>query len=374
MSWPRHPLRPPPGPVTLLLTALAQGVSACSDAAGPEPNAGVDLAALFAPATEPEVAAVREEWATRIISVSGFRVEAAAPLAVGPAQGQLRIVSHLVDGQRHYGALAAGSGAASGSLPVLVYSHGGDHGVSSEELGLLFLALGDGADDYLWVVPSFRSEELRSPLGSYRSQGSPSPWDRDVDDALALLSAALAHEPAADPGRVAVVGFSRGAGVGLLMAARDPRIDAVVEFFGPTDFFDPWVRDIVEDALQGDLRDLPGLPWLDQTYIQPLKRGATSVAVVRKELVRRSAALFASTLPAVQVHHGTADSVVSVSQAQRLDQAMRRLDRAPPSYQLYTYPGGEHDPLTLSGSVGRVVAFLAQFVGSARAAPGPPGR
>jgi hypothetical protein len=162
--------------------------------------------------------------------------------------------------------------------------------------------------------------------------------------------------------------------VGLLMAARDPRIDAVVEFFGPTDFFDPWVRDIVEDALQGDLRDLPGLPWLDQTYIQPLKRGATSVAVVRKELVRRSAALFASTLPAVQVHHGTADSVVSVSQAQRLDQAMRRLDRAPPSYQLYTYPGGEHDPLTLSGSVGRVVAFLAQFVGSARAAPGPPGR
>jgi dipeptidyl aminopeptidase/acylaminoacyl peptidase len=244
---------------------------------------------------------------------------------------------------------------------VLVYSHGGDAGVSTDELLLLFLALGAASSNYVWVVPSFRGEELRGGTESYWSGGEPSPWDRDVDDALALISAVLAHEPATDPERVAVLGFSRGAGVGLLMAARDSRIDAAVCFFGPTDFFDPWVRDIVEEALQDQVRDLPGLAWLNESYIQPLRQGMLSVEVVRMQLVRRSAVLFAASLPAVQIHHGTADSVVSVSQAQRLDQVMRALGRTLPSYQLYLYPGGGHNPLTLPGSVDRTAAFLADF-------------
>jgi len=335
--------------------------AACSDASGPEPHDGVDLDRLFAPATANEIVAVRADWASRDLSVAGFRVESSVPFAVGGAAGRLSIVSHVVDGNRHFGAVAVREGAAEGSLPVLVYSHGGDAGVSTDELLLVFLALGAAASNYIWVVPSFRGEELRRGTESYWSGGEPSPWDRDVDDALALISAALAHEPAADPERIAVLGFSRGAGVGLLMAARDARIDAAVCFFGPTDFFDPWVRGLVEEALRDQVRDLPGLAWLNETYIQPLRRGMLSTDLVRMELVRRSAVLFASSLPAVQVHHGTADLVVSYSQAQRLDQVMRALGRTLPSYQLHTYPGGGHNPLTLPGSVDRTAAFLADF-------------
>jgi alpha-beta hydrolase superfamily lysophospholipase len=109
------------------------------------------------------------------------------------------------------------------------------------------------------------------------------------------------------------------------------------------------------------VRDLPGLAWLNESYIQPLRQGMLSVEVVRMQLVRRSAVLFAASLPAVQIHHGTSDSVVSVSQAQRLDQVMRALGRTLPSYQLYLYPGGGHNPLTLPGSVDRTAAFLADF-------------
>lgn len=345
------------------IAALVAVLSACSDASGPEPQppGGVDVGRLFAAPTASEISSVRAEWAARVVAVNGFRVEATAPFALGLTPGRLRIVSHLVDGNRHYGAIAVPDGAAAGSLPVLVYAHGGDAGVSTDELVLLFLALGAAADDHVWVVPSFRSETLRSGSLSWTSEGAPSPWDRDVDDALSLVSATLANEPAADAARIAVLGLSRGAGVGLLMAARDSRIDAAIDFFGPTDFFDPWVRGIVEEALRNQPRDLPGLAWLDEAFLQPLKRGSVSVEEVRTELVRRSAALFASSLPAVQVHHGTADGIVSVSQAQRLDQAMRALGRSAPSYQFYTYPGGDHNPLTLPGSVDRAAAFLAQF-------------
>jgi dipeptidyl aminopeptidase/acylaminoacyl peptidase len=346
------------------VAALLLAATACSDAASPEPG-DVDLARLFAAPTAAEITSVRAEWAGRAIAASGYRVEATSPFSIGLAPGRLRIVSHVVDGNRHYGAFAVRDGAAARSLPVLVYAHGGDNGVSTDELVLLFLALGGAAADYVWVVPSFRSEALRSGNAVYRSEGLPSPWDRDVDDGLALLSAALANEPAADPSRIGVVGFSRGGGVGLLMAARDARIDAVAEFFGPTDFFDPWVQGIVEEALRGRPRNLPGLAWLDQTYLQPWRRGAVTTEAMRRELVRRSAVLFASSLPAVQVHHGTADPVVSVSQAERLNQAMRLLGRSAPAYQFFTYTGGDHNPLTLPGSVERTASFLAQFVAAA---------
>ena len=68
-------------PAAVLILALA----ACSDASGPDaqPSNGVDLGRLFAAPTATEISAVRADWALRAISVSGFRVEATLPLALG---------------------------------------------------------------------------------------------------------------------------------------------------------------------------------------------------------------------------------------------------------------------------------------------------
>ena len=148
------------------------------------------------------------------------------------------------------------------------------------------------------------------------------------------------------------------------MAVRDRRIDAVVEFFGPTDFFGPFVRGVVEDALRGRPRDLPGLTYLDAQFIQPLQRGELTIQDVRPELIRRSAVYFVDRLPQVQVHHGTADSIVPVSQAQSLIDAMRAAGRTAPAFEFYLYPGGGLDPISLVGSLDRTVLFLGRVFAS----------
>lgn len=346
-------------------TALLLLLSACGDSAGPEDRivAGVDLAELFAPPTPSEIAQIADEWSGRDVSVQGLDVVQTSAVIVGGTEDTVRIVSHTVDGVTHFGAILAPTGALAGSLPIVVIAHGGDNGIDVDDaLLLLSFAFGGGQDNYVFVAPSFRSEPLVFQGTEYRSGGEPSPWDRDVDDALALLNAAIAITPAADADRIGVLGLSRGASVGLLMAIRDPRIDVVVEFFGPTDFFGPFVQEVVEEALLGMPRDLPGLAYLDSRFIQPLKNGELAIDDVRSELVRRSPVYYADRLPQLQVHHGTADAVVPVGEAERLIEVMSALGRGEPEFEAYLYSSGGHDPLTLQGSIGRTVDFLGRLL------------
>lgn len=334
-------------------------VTACSDGVGPEARvvAGVDLDALFDAPTATEIAAVEADWATRTPDATDVAVVHDSVVSVDTTDFRIRVVAHVVDGVTHYGAILADT-ALAGPAPTLVYAHGGDGGVDVGDVLFLLPFLGDAPAGFVWVIPSFRSEPLDFGGRTWTSDGPPSPWDRDVDDALALLEVAFSLEADADPERVGVLGFSRGAGVGLLMAIRDPRIDRVIEFFGPTDFFGPFVQDVTEEALRGSPRNLPGLDFLNEAYIQPLARGELTIAQLRAQLVRRSAVLFARRLPAVQIHHGTADAVVDVSQAQALIDALEALGRTGPDVEAWIYQGGTHNPLSLANSIPRTIAFL----------------
>ena len=196
----------------------------------------------------------------------------------------------------------------------------------------------------------------------FLSEGPPSPWDRDVDDTISLLSVALEQVPELDEERVAILGLSRGGGVGLLTAARDKRIKAVVEFFGPTDLFDEYAREIFEEALEGELRDLPGLDYLNEILLLPWKLGVLSDAEARLELVRRSGVYFVDRLPPVQLHHGTEDAVVAVSQAYRLIEAMDAARKTEKEFEAHIYRGGTHDYTTLLGAPARTAEFLRPFL------------
>jgi fermentation-respiration switch protein FrsA (DUF1100 family) len=125
------------------------------------------------------------------------------------------------------------------------------------------------------------------------------------------------------------------------------------------------VRQIVEEALSGQVRNLPGVSVLNARYVQPFGSGALPLAEMRRQLVLRSPTYFAERMRGVQVHHGTADSVVEVSHAESLIGRLQALGRRPPDFEFYLYPGGEHNPLTLPGSADRTIAYLGRLVGAA---------
>ncbi len=357
-SW---TLGPDPGNQTLALTAAEATATVTAVSFDLE----AELDSILLPPTESEMDVVRVDWAGRDYSALGARVELAGELALAGATANLQIVSHTVGGSRHYGAIIVpDGGAAERSLPILAYLHGGDGGVSIADIQIAAFALGELRDSFVFVIPSFRSEPLRYGDSTWVSEGNSSHWDHDVDDVLALVNVAIETIPQAKPDSINLLGGSRGGGVALLAGVRDERIARIVAFFGPTYFFDDWVREIAREAALRMPRSLTGVAHLDSTIVQPYFRGDLTRADARIALVRRSSALFAADLPSVQLHHGTIDQTVDVSQAEALIERMEAIGRGAPDFEAYIYEGGGHEILGLGAAIPRAVAFLARAFGT----------
>ena len=207
-----------------------------------------ELDTIFAAPSAAEIEAIRADWAVRDTSAVDVLVEFTDAYPLNDTPAVLRVVSHQVGEARHYGAIIAPDSAPPGTLPVLMYLHGGESGVDVGDVDIIRHSLGELQDSFVYVIPSFRSERLEYGDRVWVSTGPGGHWDYDVDDALALLNVALELTPQAKPEGVSVVGASRGAGVAMLAGIRDERIENIVALFGPTDFFDDWVRQIVREA------------------------------------------------------------------------------------------------------------------------------
>jgi len=321
---------------------------------------GINITELFAAPSTGEIAQVEAGWQQRQVQAIGVREEAAASLSDNSAV-VIRVLSHLVDGERHMGAVVVPESSA--PLPVLLYAHFGEEGVSVEgTLFLLPLVIGARLDEFVVVIPAFRSQAVMFDGTSYLSEGESSPWVGEVEDGLAFLDAALAETPQADPERIVAFGISGGGSNALLMAIRDSRIDGVINFFAPTDFFGAFVMEIIEAALLGEpQRQLPGISFLEHDLAPRMQQGDLSMAEMRRELLQRSPLYFVDRLPPVQIHHGTADDIVPLSQSRRLSEALIASGSADGS-QLFEYEGGDHLTIGLTGSMARATTFLQGLV------------
>ena len=341
----------------LLLATFASAIllAAC-DSTGedstPAPPSGPDsqtvvrqrlLDGLFAPPTAAETTLVASQWLGRVPSAEGARWQDSGRVAASlpplatvlgfprewtdPDTVEVRLLSHVVDGFRHQGVLWAPSGRA--RLPLLVFSHGGDDGIDSAQWSAVLQATRAFRDSIAILAPSFRSEPV-GVLSKPVSEGTPSPWDRDVEDLRSLVRSAAALDPRLDTTNVCLVGYSRGGGVALLAAARDGLFTCLATVAAPTAFQGPWVRALSDSILKGKVVDLPGLDHLTETVLLPYRDGRIALDSARRELVRRSAVTWARRLPTNAIFfHGYVDQLVPSEELDRLEVALQVLGRTP---------------------------------------------
>ena len=352
---------------------------------------GVSINRLFSEPSAAEIDAVRADWASRSPEAANGTVVAQADVD----DATVYVVSHTMsEGPgapfTHYGVVRVPDGVGD-DAPVLVVHHGGDSGFS--------IATGGGyttgnaslevmADIFptlfsttVQVVPVYRSEPILAGVGglaaTYTSGGNESPWDYDVDDSIALLSVALdLFADETDEDNIGALGYSRGANVALLHQIRDDRIDAVTEYYGPSDFYNPVAETLAAGLLSGDPRavGLPGGTFLREQLLLPLQ-GASGAydadadyAGARLEVVRRSASLFKGDLMNVQIHHHTLDPVVPYAFSQAFD---ARSGSVSGGYEFNTYtnalPAGvlsPHAPRAMPESLPATEAWFSTYIGA----------
>lgn len=280
-----------------------------------------------------DLAAILADWNARSPKPEGWTV---IDSLVGTAS-VTQLVRFSVDGVEQ-GALVRRPLSAAGKLPVVLFCHPSDDGMGSFYLDFFVSALGDLADQVLIVAPAFRGETASLGTDSVISPAlGQSPWDRDVDDAMAALSAGLSLY-SADSSRVAALGYSRGGGVALLASLRDPRIGSVFDISGPADLFAPSFQRVAIGLFAGGTSTLPGIKVLDTLLIKPFASGRISADSLRRGMLRRSPARWARSglLPLTQAVHGDADSTVNIDQSYALVAA------APNQATLRTSSGANH--------------------------------
>lgn len=260
-----------------------------------------DLSALFAPPTVAEIQAVKEEWASRNLPVVNWQI-----LGSGTITGlSVDVVSHEVDGNTHYGFVRYPLNYnPNNSYPVLVANHGAQSGVGA---GIIIgYSTTDCLKEFIVVVPSFRSEELRTEslgFGNYISEGTPSEFDGDIDDAISLLNGVLENVAGADENRISVAGGSRGGGVSYLMSIRDPRIKMASIFFGATDHIThPGMQAAVENHIDNGSPIAPPFNTAVVAAAEPYLEGNFTLEEARMALIRRSAIYFIEHLPRHECH------------------------------------------------------------------------
>lgn len=265
---------------------------------------------------------------------------------------KLFILSHRVEGNRHYGAVILPSGHHRHKLPVMIFATGGDgiHGdfditqdFNHTAAQFPNLLGGDLDQTTIVVIPSFRGQTMIINKHPYMSEGKTGDaFNGATTDALALLNVVLQSFVEADHHRISIFGGSRGGTVALLAATRDRRIGKVVAVAAPTDMIG--LYHLYPDQFR-------------LLFFDDLINGKISESEARFSFIASSPIYFAGYMPDVQLHHDENDPFVPVSFARKLEKEMKQT-RKP--LTLYLYNEGIHgfwkDPLYWK----RVQAFITE--------------
>jgi uncharacterized protein len=261
------------------------------------------------------------------------------------------IASYLSEGLKIYGLLTVPrSTKPRTGWPVIIFNHGY---IPPKQYRTTerYVAYVDGfaRSGYVVFKPDFRGH------GSSQGEASGAYWSEGyLTDVLNAVST-LATYPSADPARIGMWGHSMGGYLTLRAMVIDKRIKAGVIWAGVVapyqDLLFNWRRTPPNQIPPGALSRRK---MMLERYGTPTANPKFWDAVTSNN--------FLSSVKPIQIHHGTADSVVPLAFSQTL---ARQLDENKRTHTLYTYPGDDHNlskslPLALRRSVG----FFDRYVKS----------
>jgi hypothetical protein len=318
------------------------------------------ISAVFAKPTSTEIASVAKDWATRDLKPVGIKEELRSRIKYDNFSADVRVISHLVHGFRHYGVIIIPDGAKPASMPIIVEAKG----VSPTYFPLTLenltapAMMGDIGNRFIYVVPTFRGERFELDGKTFTSDGDRTDaLDGATDDTIALLSVALQITPEADSERICVFGRSRGGTVAMLTGIRDKSIDCVVNWSGPTDWFhlmdtEGWTEEEMwADALR--MRAKPTEPGGQnvERFLSKAIADKADLDAVRHNMIASSPLYFAARLPLSQHHYGLEDHMVPTINGYEMVDQLRKHNVPSSRYQAFFYPGQGHDTDRLEAPV-----------------------
>ncbi len=153
------------------------------------------------------------------------------------------------------------------------------------------------------------------------------PW-KSCEEALASLKH-MQHHPRVDPGRISLLGYSKGAILSLQIASEAPSLKAVIAYYPLADF-EEWRSEIRKSFTKRTVF------WLIEFAY---KAKAGGIAVREKYWGTSPIKLVDKIEAPVLLIHGEKDRTFSWKQSQRLCQA---LNSARKSCELFIVPGAGH--------------------------------
>lgn len=323
-------------------------------------SAQTDLTPLFSEPTAAEIEALQADWASRPTEVTDFVHE-----RYSERDGfTISRGSFTFEGLKQYALVRFPLDyVPGGTYPVFIFHHGGTQGfyyASTLDFDITY-PRGCIADSAFFLAPTYRGEAFNGgDLLSYRtSDGEVSVWDRDCDDAMAMLTSFLAVTPEADPQRLFSFGRSRGATVAYHMAVRDPRLRRSVAMFGATNFRH---EDIIADCQLEVDEDIIATNTLSvkvmQYIVGPWLSGEMSLQEARHLLNGWSIRYTLNGDVSIQIHHGEEDDAIVIDHAYLVDDLMQQWGAGAPEYQFYTYPNAGHNPAGMYGYEERVEEYV----------------
>jgi dipeptidyl aminopeptidase/acylaminoacyl peptidase len=266
----------------------------------------------------------------------------AYPLLVGVELGAVRAFNYQArDKYALMAYLTIPPAAVEKNLPLVVMPHGGPE--SRDEPGFDWLAQFLASRGYAVLQPQFRGS---TGFGQAHADAGRRQWGLRMQDDVTDGVRALIEQGIADPRRVCIVGWSYGGYSALAGATFTPELYACA-------------------ASIGGISDLPDMVGFD---FRNGGRESNSFAYVREhigtktdpQVIARSPARFAGAVRApILLIHGVDDTVVPISQSQRMARALKAAGKP---YELIELPGEDHWMMTSSASRIRTLTELEGFL------------